>query len=79
MPALAIGLNWKGASAAAANASMLFALVANVAASVWKVRLPHAFDPAALILILSVVLFLVISLARRPRELPRDLDLIMDL
>ena len=58
---------------------MLFALVTNVAVRVWDVRLPHGFDPAALSLILSILLFLVISFVGRPPALARDIDVIMDL
>jgi Na+/proline symporter len=79
VPAAAIGLNWKRAHPAAANASILFGLLGSFGARLLGLRLPHAFDAGALALVLSAVLFLGLSLLLPPRRLPREIEELMEL
>jgi Na+/proline symporter len=79
VPAVAIGLNWKGATPLAVNVSIVFALITNVAVRFVDLKLPHGFAPATLTLIVSTVLFLVVSGLSRKPELERDIDQVLDL
>lgn len=79
VPAVAIGLNWKRATPLAVNTSMALALVVNLGIRWLGVELPHGFDPAALALIVSVIVFLVVSYTSPAPELAPDIDEILEL
>ncbi|MBX3435996.1 MAG: hypothetical protein KF861_00675 [Planctomycetaceae bacterium] len=79
VPAVAIGFNWKGATPLAANVAVITSLVVNFGMMLTGWRLPYAFDSGAFSLILSLILFLGISLASRPPKLDPQIDAVMDL
>ena len=78
-PVLIFGLNWKGASPRAAVFSILFSLVFNLVFQVFQIKLPYAMSPGFIVLLASMILFIVISLADGRRPLPRDIDRILEL
>lgn len=79
VPVIAIGLNWKRASARAANIAIASSLFVNFGLRLGGVRLPYGVDHGAAALLVSLVLFLSISFLGKPRELPADVERVMDL
>ncbi len=79
VPVIAIGLNWKRASAAAANAAIASSLLVNFGPRLAGVSLPYGVDPGAAALVVSLTLFLTLSLLRPERRLAPDIDALMDL
>ncbi len=79
VPVIAIGLNWKRASARAANIAILSSLFVNFGLRLGGVRLPYGVDHGAAALVVSLVLFLSISLIGTPRELDSDVERVMEL
>ncbi len=79
VPVIAIGLNWKRASARAANVAIASSLFVNFGLRLGGVRLPYGIDHGAAALIVSLVLFISISFLGTPRALPTDIDRVMDL
>jgi SSS family transporter len=79
VPTVAIGFNWKRASATAANVAILSSLLVNFGLKILDVTLPWGIDGGALSLLVSLTLFFGISLFSRPRDLDPDVEAIMDL
>lgn len=83
VPVVAIGFNWKRATAAAANTAIVAGLVINLgvklADKIWSVKLPYGFDGGALALLVSLTLFFGISLLSKPPKLDEDVEAVMDL
>jgi Na+/proline symporter len=84
-PALAIGLNWEGATRAGAIASictgLALTLVCGTLAYVKVITLPTGVDVASLSLIASLLVFFVVSWLTRanaPGELDADIQLVME-
>ena len=78
-PVLAIGLNWKGASKEGAIVAIVASLVINLSIQLLGISLPYGMDGGMLAFVLSVVLFIGVSLLSPKRELPRDIDRMMDI
>jgi len=79
MPTVAIGFNWKRATATAANVAMVASLVFTFGIKLVDVQIPYGIDVGALSLLLSLLLFFGISLFSRPPRLAEDIEAIMDL
>lgn len=79
VPVVAIGFNWKRATATAANAAIISSLVINFGLELFKVRIPHGIDPGAIALLVSLLLFFGISLASKPPKLDRDIEAVMEM
>jgi len=79
VPVVAIGFNWKRATAAAANTAIVFSLVVNFGLKIFDVALPWGIDRGAAALAGSLFLFITVSLCTRPRPLAPDIDAVMDL
>jgi SSS family transporter len=80
VPVVAIGFNWKRASALAANTAIICSLLLNFAvliAEVWEVPILYGIDGSALTLLASVTIFIVVSLLSPPKPLPADVDQVM--
>ena len=78
VPTVAIGFNWKRATPLAANVAILTSLAFNFSVEVFGVRIPYGISAGALSLLLSLVLFLGISLASKPPILDPDVEAVMD-
>ncbi len=79
VPVVAIGFNWKRATATAANVAILASLAVNLAIELFEIEIPHKIHGGAVSLILSLTLFFGISLLTPPRKLPEDVEVVMDL
>ena len=84
VPVIAIGLNWKRANALAANVAVASSLLVNFGPRLagrffGDIRLPYGIDHGAAALVVSLVLFLSISLLTSPRPVDRDIERVMDL
>ena len=79
VPVIAIGLNWKRAGPLAANVAVASSLLVNFGLRGLNIRLPYGVDHGAAALVVSLVLFLSISLLTRPAALPRDMERTMEL
>ncbi len=79
VPVVAIGFNWKRATPRAANTAVLASLMVNFLVKIFKINLPYNFDVGALALLISLALFIGISLASTPPKLDKKVEMIMDL
>lgn len=79
VPTVAIGFNWKRATATAVNVAIISSLTLNFAIELSGIELPHDMHGGAISLILSLTLFFGISLCSRPPKLSKDVEAIMDL
>ncbi len=78
VPVVALGLNWKRATALAAKTAILVSLSINFAFRLLDVEVPWGIDPGAISLLVSLTLFVGISLASRPPVLDPDIERLMD-
>ena len=74
VPVIAIGLNWKGATATAATYAIASSLVVNFGVRITGVSMPYGVDVGAASLVVSLTLFLGISLLSTPDELDADVE-----
>jgi SSS family transporter len=79
VPVLALGLNWKRASASAAVVAIVVSLLVNFGVEIFSIRLPFGISGPFLAMTLSMLLFIVISSFSGPHRLQRDIDRIMSL
>ena len=79
VPTVAIGFNWKRANALAANTAIISSLAVNFIIEIGDIAVPFGIHGGAVSLILSLTLFFGISLACKPKQLPRDIEGIMEL
>jgi SSS family transporter len=79
VPVLALGLNWKRASAKAAVVAIVSSLLINFGVEIFSVRLPFGISGPFIALTVSMTLFIIVSLLSRPRQLAPDIDRIMEL
>ena len=79
VPTVAIGFNWKRATPLAANVAIVSSLVVNVSLQIGDVSVPYAIPGYAISLLLSIALFLGISLASRPPHIDPDIEKLMDI
>ncbi|WCL54067.1 sodium:solute symporter family transporter [Gimibacter soli] len=79
LPVVMFGLNWKRASARAAVAAIVAALAINIGFYLAGVRPPHGMDPGFVALLVSLTLFIIVSLLDKPKSLPKDIDRVLDL
>ncbi len=79
VPTVAIGFNWKRATPAAANTAILTSLIVNFSIKLLKISLPYRIDGGALALLISLTLFVGISLASKPPKLDPEIDAVMDI
>ncbi|NWG47282.1 MAG: sodium/proline symporter [Alphaproteobacteria bacterium] len=78
-PVVAIGLNWKRASARAAIAAISVSLIVNFGIELFRLPTPYGVNGGYLAFLCSLILFVGLSLAERPKPLPKDVDAVMDL
>ena len=79
-PVLAIGLNWKGATAMGAIVSITAALSINVIFNVFSIGLPWGVNAGLLAFVTAVVLFIGVSLAtNKNNQIDDDIDEMMNI
>lgn len=79
VPVVALGLNWKRATPLAANVAILSSLLINFGIKIMGLRMPFNIDTGAFSLIISLTLFVGISLYSQPPRLDPDVEAVMDL
>jgi Na+/proline symporter len=79
VPAVAIGFNWKRATKLAACVAISSSLVVNLGIELFDVSIPGGLHGGTVSLLLSMTLFLGISLASKPPRLDPDVEKIMDM
>ena len=78
MPAVAIGLNWRRATAGGAIAAVAASLVINVGIELLGVRLPYGIHGGIVAMLVSLALFFGVSFAQRPPRLAPDVEAAFD-
>ena len=78
-PVLAIGLNWKRATAAGAVAAVTSALLINFFVQLAGVTLPWGISGGLAAFVTSLMLFFAVSFATPPPTLARDIDRMMEI
>jgi Na+/proline symporter len=78
VPVVALGFNWKRATATAANTAIATSLALNRGLELFGIRLPYGIHGGVVALLVSLVLFLGISLASAPPRLDRDIAAALD-
>lgn len=79
VPTVAIGFNWKRATATAANVAIASSLVVNFGIKLLDLSVPYGIDGGFIALLLSLVLFFGISFLTPPRRLDPEVERVMDL
>lgn len=79
VPVVLIGLNWKQASARAAVAAISLSLAINFAIQLWAIKIPYGISGGFLAMLSSMIIFIAVSLAEKPKALPKDIDRILEL
>ncbi len=79
VPVVAVGFNWKRATALAANIAVGTSLVINFSVELLNVSLPHNIHGGTLALLASLLLFFGISLASPAPKLDPDVEALLDL
>ena len=83
VPTVAIGFNWKRATALAVNVAIVSSLVINfavrIAGEIFDMRIPYGIDGGAIALLVSLTLFFGISLLSKPPQLDADIEAVMDI
>ena len=83
VPVVAIGLNWKRATALAANVAIITSLLINfvlkLSSRITGFEIPYAIDGGTVSLLVSLLLFFLISLCSRQPKLDPDIEAVMDM
>ena len=79
VPVVLIGLNWKQASARAAVTAITLSLAINFAIQLWSIKIPYGISGGFLAMLSSMIVFIAVSLAEKPKPLPKDIDRILEL
>ena len=78
VPTVAIGFNWKRASALAANVAIVVSLLVNLGVELFDIAIPYGIHGGTVSLVLSIVLFFGISLISPESRLDPDIEAVMD-
>jgi len=78
VPVVGLGFNWKRATPAAANTALLASLLINLGMELFAVRLPWGIHGGVVAMLVSLGLFLGISLAQEPPSLAPDIEAVLD-
>lgn len=79
VPTVAIGFNWKRATATACNLAIISGLLLNFGLKLWDITLPYDFHAGALSLLVSLTVFYVVSILTPPKPIAPDIEAVMDL
>lgn len=79
VPTVAIGFNWKRATATAANVAIVSSLLITFGVKLSGITVPYGIDGGALSMLVSLTLFFGISLLMPPKKLDPDIEAVMDL
>ena len=79
VPVVALGLNWKRATATAACASIIISLALNLSLELFAIEIPWGIHGGFIALLVSMISFIVISLLQTPEPPAEDIDAVMDM
>ena len=81
VPTVAIGFNWKRASALAANLAIGSSLLLNFALKLFEeqLKLPYGIHGGAVALLVSLTIFFAVSFMRPPKKIDADIEAVMDM
>ena len=82
VPVVAIGFNWKRATALAANVAIISGLAINFGILLLKRQglvLPYSLSGESLALLVSLTLFFLISMLSTPQPLDPDVEAVMEM
>ena len=83
VPVVALGLNWKRATPLAANVAVITSLGINLTLKSLQIfqgfQMPYNIDVGAFALVVSLTLFVGISLFSKPPEIDKDVAAVMDM
>ena len=79
VPVVAVGLNWKRGTAAAASVAIGSSLLINFSVKIFGWTMPWGIDVGAASMAVSLFLYLSISLLSRPDEMDPRVGAVMDL
>ena len=79
VPVVALGFNWKRGTHLAANVAITTSLLVNFSVKLLKVPMPYNIDVGAISLVISLTLFIGISLASKKPDLDPHVSQVMDL
>ena len=78
IPTVVIGMNWKRATPLAAKTALAASVACNLGFEILDLRLPYGIQAGFAALVVSLLLFLGISLASSPPRLPPDVEAVLD-
>jgi SSS family transporter len=78
VPVVVIGLNWKRATGRAAVVAIATSLIINFSFEMFGFGLPYGMSGGFFALLISMILFVLVSLMDRPGIIARDIERIMD-
>ncbi len=79
VPVVTLGFNWKRATPIAANISIITSLLINLCFKLFEWKLPYNIDVGAFSLIVSLFLFVLISINTKPIKLDPGVERVMDM
>ncbi len=79
VPVVTFGLNWKRATAIAANASIISSLIVNLFIKLNGIAIPYNIDVGALSLTISLFVFFSVSFLTPQKALDPDVEEVMDM
>ena len=79
VPTVAIGFNWKRATALACNLAIFTGIGLIFALKIFNIELPFGFHGGAFSLLVSLTVFYVVSMASAPQKISEDIATVMDL
>ena len=79
VPVVTLGFNWKRASAFAANVAIVSSLVVHLTIKLMGWTLPYRIDAGAFTLVLSLAIFVGLSLITKPKKLDPLVERVMDM
>ncbi len=79
VPTVAVGFNWKRATAAAANTAIICSLIVNFSIELLHLKVPYGISGGFVALLVSLTLFFAISFLSQPPRLDKDIEAMMDL
>lgn len=79
VPTVAIGLNWKRGTAAAACTAIVASLILNFTIEVFDIALPGGIHGGTVALLVSLILYIGISYASKPPDIDARIRAVMDI
>jgi len=79
VPVVAIGFNWKRATSTAACTAIIISLFLNLVLKVFGITIPFGFDGSAFAMIISTLIFLLVSYLGPQDQMDEDLEALIEI